>query len=131
MEYESAKSYKEKVCAQTISTYPKRSELMRQGDPICDRFGFNTFQNRMVCVVADGCNWGERPKTAAVKARNQVLEYLTAIQGCIKTVTDAQSHLLRSFTEAQRVICADDPDGVRITYFEYHRILNLLFFFLV
>ena len=93
---------------------------MRQGDPICDRYGLNIFQNRLVCVVADGCNWGERPKTAAVKSRDRVLQYLTSVLVTIQSIREAQSHLLRAFTEAQRVICEEDPDGVCKIIIEFY-----------
>ena len=95
------------ACGLTVSTYPRRNERLRDGDPICDRFGISVFRNRAIVVVADGCNWGSRPRQAAIAARDSVLSYLTKKQGSINSVGDAQLFLLRAFNEAQRSVCAD------------------------
>ena len=55
--------------------------------------------------MADGCNWGERPKRAAERARNTVMAYLKERNTKIKTLEDAKLYLLRSFNEAHRRIC--------------------------
>jgi len=112
IEHEQPQYFQEQLAAQTISTYPLRGNN-RQGDPICDRYGFGIYENGVISVVADGCNWGERPKWAAEKCRNTVLDYLKRNISSMTTIPEAQSHLLRAFTEAQRTICADDPESVR------------------
>lgn len=77
------------VYARTISTYPmllqtdKRVRVtylcvmsLQEGDPICDRFKVQIYNNRVTLVVCDGCNWGIRPHTAAVKASQAFLQLL-------------------------------------------------------
>merc|ERR1712137_100269 len=111
LEPEEAQILSERVCAQTVSTYPKSDQGGREGDPVCDRYGFYLFHNRSIVVVADGCNWGELPKRAAERARNSVMSYLKEKNQKIKTVDDAQLYLLRSFNEAHRRICEkSSPD---------------------
>lgn len=102
--------YYDRASMQAISTYPCRSSYGRHGDPICDHYGFLPFTNRCISVVADGCNWGTRPKKAAQRARDTVMEYLSSELHKIHTVRDAQAHLLRSFAEAQQSICQIHPD---------------------
>ncbi len=38
------------------------NKVKRVGDPICDVFGVQVFANRTLVALADGCNWGEKPK---------------------------------------------------------------------
>jgi len=102
--------YHDRVSTQTISTYPRRSSQGRHGDPVCDHYGFQAYSNRCISVVSDGCNWGTRPKKAAERARDTVMEYLCSEIPKIHTVRDAQAHLLRSFAEAQQSICQVYPD---------------------
>lgn len=90
---------------------------MRQGDPICDRYGVRIYENRGIFVIADGCNWGERPKLAAQYATNSVLDYLSSNMSSINCVQDAQVHLLRSFVEAQNAICKKPEKGVSVVSF--------------
>lgn len=87
-----------------ISTYPQRNERGRDGDPICDVYGIQLFTNRAIAVVADGCNWGEAPKGAAVTARDTVMEFILARHNEIFTIEDAQVLLLRSICMAQRKV---------------------------
>ena len=54
------------------------------------------------------------------EARNRVLQYLTSVLVTIQSIREAQSHLLRAFTEAQRVICEEDPDGVCKIIIEFY-----------
>ena len=75
---------------------------------------------RSIIVVADGCNWGERPKRAAERARNSVMGYLKEKNPKIKTVNDAKLYLLRSFNDAHNRICEKHhPDEV-IHFFSLH-----------
>ena len=100
-------TYGNLVCGVTVSTYPLRSDRkgQREGDPICDRYGYYLFPNRAIVVVADGCNWGERPKKAAERARNATMAYLKEKNHKVRNIEDAKLYLLRSFNEAHRRIC--------------------------
>lgn len=48
----------------------------RDGDPICDRFVIQMLPRRTIAIVADGCNWGRKPKIAAQRASDAFAEYL-------------------------------------------------------
>jgi len=41
---------------------PQVNKFKRVGDPICDVFGVQIYANCTLFALADGCNWGERPK---------------------------------------------------------------------
>ena len=76
----SSKTY---VSALSISTYPIRTrknqeaqELVRDGHPICDQYKSIFYHNRIIAAIADGCNWGEAPRGAAISAINAFCSYL-------------------------------------------------------
>jgi hypothetical protein len=96
-----------------------RTETERDGDPICDRFGYCLFDSRSITVMADGCNWGERPKQAAVQARNTVLQFLKQVQHEIFTLEDALTFMLLAIGEAQHSVCTPAPGGVSIIILIY------------
>lgn len=51
-----------------ISLYPYIPERKaRDGDPICDSFRVHAHDNGTVWCIADGCNWGEKPRQASIK----------------------------------------------------------------
>jgi len=103
----------DQMCAQTISTYPaKHPKDLRDGDPVCDRYGYLSFGNRSFGVIADGCNWGERPRVAAEKARDTIIEYFINNTSKIHSIADMQWHLLYGFSEAHRAICEIPPKEV-------------------
>lgn len=48
------------------SLYPYiQARASRDGDPICDSFRVHVYDNATVWCIADGCNWGERPRQAS------------------------------------------------------------------
>ena len=53
--------------AQSTSLYPCYSgHATREGDPICDSYRIHTYEHgTVVFCLADGCNWGERPREAS------------------------------------------------------------------
>jgi len=55
---------------------PNESELNHVGDPICDQFCFKAVGDRVIMVLADGCNWGKGPCNAARCASATFAEYL-------------------------------------------------------
>jgi hypothetical protein len=98
-------SYSDIVCARSVSTYPVVLETgRREGDPICDQYGYLQSDSRIIAVVADGCSWGEEPKEAARKASRIFLSYLHRNQDAIRTTTDAADLILRSFQIAHNTI---------------------------
>eukprot|EP01124_Arcella_intermedia_P002081 TRINITY_DN11142_c0_g1_i1.p1 TRINITY_DN11142_c0_g1~~TRINITY_DN11142_c0_g1_i1.p1 ORF type:complete len:1417 (-),score=314.61 TRINITY_DN11142_c0_g1_i1:21-4271(-) len=94
------------VCAISVSTYPRLSSQTpegtvivqqgRQGDPICDQFCLERYQNRTIFAIADGCNWGQKVKTAARIASQTFVEFNK------KSIFEAENTqaVLRSFMQS-------------------------------
>lgn len=82
------------------------------GDPIADIYAFVARPNNAILAVADGCNWGPKPRQAARCAARGSIEYLNQklfdstsmphnTQELIRT-------MLRSFHSAQKMIIQND-----------------------
>jgi len=98
-------SYMDTVAAKAVSTYPFiPGNPIRDGDPIADRFCVQIFENRLIACVADGCNWGEKPKEAACKATGAFLEYVNNFHDAIVDVKKAGVVLLNAFEYAHNAI---------------------------
>lgn len=59
-----------------MSNYPATS-IGREGDPICDCYRVNTYQNSLITVLCDGCGWGEKSKQAALRVSTNVTKHLS------------------------------------------------------
>lgn len=55
-------NYDDAIAAEVISNYPVDSYGW---SVICDFFRIRVIGQRVVFILADGCNWGERPRLAA------------------------------------------------------------------
>jgi len=98
---ESEQMFEERAAARTVSTYPKMpQDLKKLGDPICDCFCAKLYENRVISVVADGCNWGNRPRTAALKARTAFVNQMKQHQHEIMNTHDAAFLMLRAIAAA-------------------------------
>lgn len=64
----------------TLNKGTDKETTKRTGDPICDRFFVQMIRDRAIILVADGCNWGEKPRKAAEKASNNFVQYLVEHQ---------------------------------------------------
>eukprot|EP01108_Squamamoeba_japonica_P001623 TRINITY_DN1703_c0_g1_i4.p1 TRINITY_DN1703_c0_g1~~TRINITY_DN1703_c0_g1_i4.p1 ORF type:complete len:420 (-),score=91.12 TRINITY_DN1703_c0_g1_i4:112-1371(-) len=72
-----AASYGDLASACSVSTYPHvPGEPVRAGDPICDQYRVNLYENRAIVCIADGCNWGPKVLEAANRASNEFVDYL-------------------------------------------------------
>ena len=104
------------MCGRSISTYPtivankgtEKEFSHRDGDPICDRFLVQMLPERTIAIVADGCNWGNKPKTAAQRASNSFAEYMLAHQHEATTTHYVARLITRAFSVA------------------HHRLVNLI-----
>jgi hypothetical protein len=93
------------------STYPMRTPDARDGDPICDSFRVRTFINGAVVCIADGCNWGARPKKASNVAKDTFVSFLEkAALKTIKTVRDAGPVLVNALNTAHNTILEDQNE---------------------
>jgi len=98
-------AYLDVVAGESISTYPFiPGNPTRDGDPICDRFSVQIFENRLIACVADGCNWGEKPRAAAHKANAAFVDYVNANHDAIVDVKKAGVVLLSAFESAHNSI---------------------------
>lgn len=98
-------TYLEVVAGKSISTYPFiPGNPTRDGDPICDRFSVQVYENRLIACVADGCNWGEKPRAAAHRANASFIDYVNANQDAIVDVKKAGVVLLSAFECAHNSI---------------------------
>jgi len=94
--------------AWTISTYPRIPDFGRSGDPICDRFFSQLYQRYSLIALADGCNWGIKPREAAILACNEIISYLSLrILGC-KHTADIGCILLKGLMRAHDKILAKE-----------------------
>ena len=58
---------------QLMPLFLQVNKVKRVGDPICDVFGVQVFANRTLVALADGCNWGEKPKKGAGRESRRCL----------------------------------------------------------
>lgn len=65
--------YKNCVAVETTGGYPAGT---KGAQILCDRFMVRIIGDRTFFVLADGCNWGERPRAAAQKACQGYLDYI-------------------------------------------------------
>jgi len=97
--------FKEMVAAQTISTYPHfDGQTERDGDPICDYFAINIYNDRLLVGVADGCGWGSKPRAAATNGTKTFMDYVSKHLEEAKTVKDASIILLDAMDQAHNAI---------------------------
>eukprot|EP01119_Soliformovum_irregulare_P016233 TRINITY_DN4676_c0_g1_i1.p1 TRINITY_DN4676_c0_g1~~TRINITY_DN4676_c0_g1_i1.p1 ORF type:complete len:446 (+),score=120.48 TRINITY_DN4676_c0_g1_i1:111-1448(+) len=64
------------ICGRTVSTYPKRDGIHRDGDPMADYFQIAVYPKYAIACVADGCGWGERMALAAKDACNGFVHHM-------------------------------------------------------
>ena len=78
----------------------------QQGSPICDQYNVVVRGNRVFVCVADGCNWGEKPREAARRASASFVDYLDAHCLCACDAHDVGALLLDAFVSAHNAIVA-------------------------
>lgn len=81
------------------------------GDPVCDRF------NARLCIggkaflcLADGCNWGTKPREAASRASSSFVGYLFENTATLSTVREYGALMLQALAEAHNDIIIDKKD---------------------
>ena len=94
---------------ESISLYEhKAGSTQHHGDPIADVFAIVARPNNCIMAVADGVNWGIKPRLAARCAVHGCVGYLNSkLFECPKmpcTTQDVFHDILRSFHSAQKLI---------------------------
>jgi len=107
---ETEQSIADMVCGQSISTYPNIAGT-RCGDPIADRYSCKAWRERVLFVVTDGCNWGEKPKMASVKANTIFMQFMEQYVPRLNDLPDIGHYLLAATAEAHRSIEKDEDPG--------------------
>jgi serine/threonine protein phosphatase PrpC len=87
------------------------------GDPICDRFYLQLYENASLVALADGCNWGMKPREAAMLASNELITYISAHLHCFKDTRGVALALLKAFMRAHQKIIEpkEDPEEAGTT----------------
>ena len=96
----------------------------RQGDPICDRCCAVSSKDRVAIAIADGCNWGVKPATAARKAAAAFVESVFCNSVTPRSTAKCVPLLLHAIAEAQQAIL----DGVEDAWDGILFFRTLLFF---
>lgn len=97
------------IVAQTLATYPHGSYGWQI---VCDQFYVRCMGNRTVFALADGCGWGSRPREAAIRASEAIIEQIAdrTVQLKINDTIDCKTVLLRSFNVAHRAVIEGKED---------------------
>lgn len=101
------------VAAKSISTYPIRDKKTgkREGDPICDQFHVQYYENgASIVALADGCNWGEKPRDAARISVDTFVNYMKDICGESKSLHPICIHIMRAFMLSHQEIIGNAKD---------------------
>lgn len=97
----------------------KNKSVDHYGDPIADAYAIVARPNSCILSVADGVNWGPKPRLAARSALYGCIDHLhSRLFGCDhtpKTTRDLFHHLLRSFDFAQKEILSNGGTTTTLT----------------
>lgn len=111
---ETAEGYGDDVGAKIVSTYPRKTHVdsdgtirldnVKQGSPICDQLCIERFENKTIVALADGCNWGKKPRDAAFKASRTFCEFIKRHLGEMATIQEAGKLFLQGVLQAHKRI---------------------------
>ena len=93
-------------CLSLAYTHPRT----QQGSPICDQYYVQVQPERVFLCVADGCNWGERPREAARIAAQCFVRFEQQNAGDARTARDCGRVLLGAMRAAHNNIIAGKSD---------------------
>ena len=106
--WQNGKNFAEGV---STSLYDRiQGKNQHNGDPVADVFGVVSFENSAVLAIADGVNWGHKPRLAARCAVNGAMSHIierlydSNSSGYPSTTHDIFHTILRSFEVAQQLI---------------------------
>lgn len=87
-----------------------KSIKVRDGEPNADHFFVHMAHDVTILGIADGCNWGSRPSTAAKNALEGAKRYILSKIGSLTSLQNAGHVLLRAICEANKSIFSSSPD---------------------
>ncbi|XP_077981017.1 uncharacterized protein LOC144436179 [Glandiceps talaboti] len=89
------------------------------GDPVADVLAICARKNSCILIIADGVNWGDKPRLAARCAVHACMEYLNKklySNYCqIDTTQDILQHMKEGFREAQNFIMREEGTMTTLT----------------
>ncbi|KAN0037096.1 hypothetical protein ACTFIV_002428 [Dictyostelium citrinum] len=98
-------SFTERLYCISTSTYPfLPNTTERAGDPIADRYTCAVYNNRLITCLADGCNWGQKPKEAAQNASTAFIDYVISKNDDMTNVKEVGKILFNAFECAHKSI---------------------------
>lgn len=104
--WQNGRSSAEGVSTSLYDRIPGKDQ--HSGDPVADVFAVVSYENSGVLAIADGVNWGRKPRLAARCAVNgamsHILERLYTSNNYPITTQDIFHTILRSFEVAQHLI---------------------------
>lgn len=110
--WQSGKNHAEGVSTSLYDKIPGKDQ--HSGDPVADVFGVVSFENCGILAIADGVNWGHKPRLAARCAVNGAITYIIERLFCSSntsfrhTTQDIFHIILRSFDIAQQLIIENE-----------------------
>lgn len=87
-----------------------KSVKVRDGEPNADHFFVHMTRDVTILGIADGCNWGARPSTAAKNALEGAKKYLLSKIDSLTSLRIAGHILFRAICEANKAIFDSCPD---------------------
>lgn len=100
--------------AKSLSLYPFcYGRPYREGDPICDYYRIELFSNAAILCVADGCNWGDKPRRAAQVVTETAASFVKRYLPQMKTIADVIHMLTASLVDCHMAI-TDGPEEAYI-----------------
>lgn len=104
----------------SVSLYEKKANSAdHYGDPIADAFAIVARPNSCIMVLADGVNWGVRPRLAARAAVRASLEHiqdkLFSHSNTPSTTQDIFHHILLAFDHAHKGIISNGGTTTTLT----------------
>lgn len=119
------------VYGRVVSNYPMKATLqpdrtialdsvIHMGDPVCDQFCVERYASATVFALADGCNWGNKPRMAANRASRAFVNFVQENTTIASSSSLLDSHILaRSFIHAfdvcQKAILSESKDAKYFT----------------
>lgn len=104
----------------SITLYERKANSSdHHGDPIADAFAVVARPNSCILALADGVNWGPKPRIAARSALNGCIDHINSrlfqCQNAVGSTQELFHILLRSLDSAQRCILAHNGTTTTLT----------------
>lgn len=112
LEQEKTRFTDDRVYCRSLSTYSRipSSPTLRYGDPVCDYYTVRICDERVISVVADGCNWGPKPREAAIRASTMFANHISLHHNSVEDTHELALLMLASVWKAHKHILKGPRD---------------------